>query len=1177
MNIHGWAWLLLIPIVFVAMAALCFLHERRFIGRPRAALDSWRRTPLLGKLIVCILAVHFSYQGATKLLRNPPPRSAPSAVAVLQPDAGDLDIVFDATNLCFAAIERGTNSTALLLAWSPETRPPLNRVGLLAALELPGPWMHLFDVDITTCASNAFVEVADAAMPTNSPPAAFFRLGDPAPPDADGDGLSDAEESGEITVLDGFEWHDTSAFPMTYAPQPQGGLGEYLGAYLIAELPGSPVIQGIALSGVTAYENGFVALSAPGDFYGWIPPNYARPLCYRWTWSYSVLVAPYWGVGCVQYGNTNSYMRAGTLADGTAVVEFHDVKRSQMSSEGMTYQVIIPGGTGNVVRVSYLSSDFTLDGTGAVVGAQNARRTLPGGMVYCLEWDFTAWGPITPPLTVEYRLGTGTDPDSADSDNDGLDDWTELHESGTDPWDPDADGDGLLDGDEIAMGTDPHSSDTDGDGLPDAWEVANGLDPTSDVGVDGASGDPDGDGLTNAQERQLGTDPLDSDTDDDGIDDGVETTLGTDPLNEDTDGDGLTDLQEQTLATNPLQPDTDDDGMDDGWEHQHGFDPKVHNAQTARIDDDATADPDGDGLTNAEECEWRTNPSATDANNDGIPDGFDTDGDGVADGAEVAQNSDPADASDGGASGSRISLRLYFGDDSGSHSEKYRLTLEPKSGPSGETTPRTVSWLNTHYGAGEWKTAMLKPGWRYEVSMRWVACKNPHDGTNYPNYDYTLKMDDATKPPCVVLDDPHGIFRTDYYGSAYYGQTHFPVLDRAATISVYKFTVEEIKFNHDADSCSTDAVTIRRNVNEVFDMSHGEWWAGGPSLKNDPVCYAGNVRPTVKAKIRVSPHLNSARLSAQAVETSSPLRGLTESAVMFSDGVSDWTDFSTDSTISRTVRKFDHHWEWKVSQMNGATVAEFACATTGPHRVYTLLADPKPPWMPNGTDTKNLWTNALEFCDAFLEGKDDPLDTMTAITSNLFYHMGFRYDTVTSASHYWSTNQIFELTRYMASEDGLVNCYDQAYGVATFAGLVGVKAQLAEEEPFGYINIANLIGEGLCNNPIYGKTEEIVYWKDEEDELGNIVTKQMTNTVLRTKICSADETQRSYFQSHIFVWVHDGEVFDACVGPSLGTMSINDYMRSLIDYSTENERRLSRYWEGVLNLDVVPGLNYNLE
>ena len=536
----------------------------------------------------------------------------------------------------------------------------------------------------------------------------------------------------------------------------------------------------------------------------------------------------------------------------------------------------------------------------------------------------------------------------------------------------------------------------------------------------------------------------------------------------------------------------------------------------------------------------------------------------------------PADASDGGTSGSRIPLRLYFGDDSGSHSEKYRLTLEPKSGPSGETAPRTSSWLNALYGAGEWKTAMLKPGWCYEVSMRWVACKNPPDGTNYPNYDYTLKMDNVTKPPCVVLDDPHGIFRTDYYGSAFYGQTHFPVLDKVATISVYKFTVEEIRFNHDMDSCSTDAVSIRRNVDEVFDTSHGEWWSGGPVLKNDPVCYAGNVRPTVKAKIRVSPHLNSARLSAQAVETSSPLKGLTESTVIFSDGMSDWTDFSTDSTIVRTVRKFDHRWEWKVSQMNGATVTEFACATTGPHRVYTLLADPKPPWMPNGTSTKNLWTNALEFCNAFLEGKDEPLETMATITSNLFHHMGFKYDTEKGASHYWYTEGVFDFTKYMSHADNHVNCYDQAYGVATLAGLIGVNALIAELEPFGYINTTNVVGVGLCNNPCYESEEEIKYWKDVEDENGSIAAQEMSNTVLHTQVCSEDETQRSYFRAHTFVWFHDGEVFDACIGPNLGSITINDYLHSIIDVSTENERRVSRYHIGAGSQNPNPSRNYTL-
>ena len=1249
MNVRGLIWLLLLPVALVAAAALCLLRERRLVGLPRAAMDRWRQTPLWGKILVCLLFAQFSHEGMTKLLRNPPPQPPPPPVAVVQPDAGDLDAGFEATNLCFTAIERGTNSTALLFAWSPETRPPLDRVGLFSALELPGPWTHLFDIDISTCASNALVEVMDSEISTNSPPTAFFRLGDPAPSDADGDGLSDVEESGEITVLDEFEWYDTTAFPTTYAPQPEGGLGSYFGASLIANLSGSPVIQGIAFSQVFAFENGFVSLQAPGDWYGAVFPSVPRPLCYRPYYSGSIVVAPYWGVGYVQYGNTNSYMRAGTLADGTTVVEFHDVKRDRMSNDGMTYQVIIPGGTGNVVRVSYLSSDFTLDGTGAVAGVQNARCPLPDGMYYSLEWNFTEWGPIQPGTTVEYRFGLGTDPDSADSDNDGLDDWTELYETGTDPWSPDTDNDGLSDGDEIALGTNPHSSDTDGDGLPDGWEVANDLDPTSDAGDDGASGDPDEDNLTNAQERQLGTDPQDPDTDNDGLDDDVEMVLGTDPLNEDTDGDGLLDgyevyelgsspflrdtdgdglddaeedvlgtnpnsgdtdgdgmgdkwehlygfdptvhnsqteridddadadydtdgltnlqectlgtnplltdtdgegisdydeitagtnpcfadtdgdglddLQEQILATNPLQPDTDGDGMTDGWEHQYGFDPKTHNSSTARTDDDADADPDGDNLTNAEECKWGTNPSGADADGNGIPDGLDTDGDGVADGVEIAQNSDPADASDGGQPGSRVPVPFYFGDHSGSHSEKYQLTVVPVANSGEGTPPRSFSCVNAHYGECETQTNMLKRGWRYEVRLR-------HASTNLssPDYDYTLQPVTDNLPPYVQVSDPDSLFGVDDTSSV------FAAENKVATISVYEFTVEEIKFNHDWESCTSDAVNLRKNLREGYDAWQGEWWTGGTTPKNDPVCYAGGVTPTVMVKFKVSPRLASARLSARSVGTGSPLGGLVAQNVAFSDGISTWFEFKSDARIPRTVRKADHLWEWRVSKLGRQDVAAFTCATTGPHRVYTVLDVPKEPWEPNGS-VQVPWADALELACTVAEGKSGKVQALAAITEHLFQNMHFVYDIEEGTFHYFEDEQSgFSFNSYICHRFQKVNCSDQAYGLATFGNLMGIHSTIVMTQPFGYINTANLVGVGPCNNPVY---------------LG-------TTTTNHVAVCGSDDTSRSKFTRHRYVFA-EGVVFDACIGPALGTQTRLEYLRSVIDSSTEAERIWSPY------------------
>ena len=191
--------------------------------------------------------------------------------------------------------------------------------------------------------------------------------------------------------------------------------------------------------------------------------------------------------------------------------------------------------------------------------------------------------------------------------------------------------------------------------------------------------------------------------------------------------------------------------------------------------------------------------------------------------------------------------------------------------------------------------------------------------------------------------------------------------------------------------------------------------------------------------------------------------------------------------------------------------------------------------------------------------------------------MGFRYDTVTSASHYWSADGIFELTRYMACEDGSVNCYDQAYGVATFAGLVGIKTQVVEAWPFGYITTTNLVGVGRCNNPVYESSDNHSYWKEEIDSMGNVTNKKYYTEILHVPVCAEDETQRSYFQAHAFVGVFDGRIFDACVGPGLGTLLINDYMRSVIDYSTENERRFSRYWNAASSKVSWLTNNYSVE
>ncbi|MCB9571896.1 MAG: tandem-95 repeat protein [Kofleriaceae bacterium] len=248
----------------------------------------------------------------------------------------------------------------------------------------------------------------------------------------------------------------------------------------------------------------------------------------------------------------------------------------------------------------------------------------------------------------------GTDPDDADSDDDGILDgdepdwWEDSDGDGLiNPLDPDSDNDGLYDGTEVgvttpspdtdvgaghfvpdgdagATTTDPLDPDTDGGGVLDGAEDVNGngvvdageIDP-NDPSDDATVSDRDGDGLTDAVEEEIGSDPDDADTDDDGVRDGDEPNW-----RDDTDGDGV---------INVLDPDSDDDGLFDGTE-----------LGITEPDPDTDVDaghfiPDGDaGATT-------TNPLDADTDDGGVSDGDeDANHDGVVDEGERDPN-DPSD------------------------------------------------------------------------------------------------------------------------------------------------------------------------------------------------------------------------------------------------------------------------------------------------------------------------------------------------------------------------------------------------------------------------------------------------------------------------------------------------------------------------------------------------------
>jgi outer membrane protein OmpA-like peptidoglycan-associated protein len=111
----------------------------------------------------------------------------------------------------------------------------------------------------------------------------------------------------------------------------------------------------------------------------------------------------------------------------------------------------------------------------------------------------------------------------------------------------------------------------------------------------------------------------------------------------DDDHDGLSNAEERRYGTDPHNPDTDGDGLSDGLEVK-----KYHTNPLKK-------DTDGDGLSDADEVlKYRTDPLKFDTDGDGLSDGdevlkyhtdplkWDTDGDGLSDGDEVLKyHTDP--------------------------------------------------------------------------------------------------------------------------------------------------------------------------------------------------------------------------------------------------------------------------------------------------------------------------------------------------------------------------------------------------------------------------------------------------------------------------------------------------------------------------------------------------------
>ncbi len=130
---------------------------------------------------------------------------------------------------------------------------------------------------------------------------------------------------------------------------------------------------------------------------------------------------------------------------------------------------------------------------------------------------------------------------------------------------------------------------------------------------------------------------------------------------------------------------------------------------------------------------------------------------------------------------------------------------------------------------------------------------------------------------------------------------NFPGLVSSVTFSACRFKVESVRFNFDLAGATTDAVSLRSNYSTV---------------------------------------------------------GV---AVPFENGVLDWATFTSTRVIETKVAKGTTTFNWYLCRVGELPCPSMQIGTTGPHRIYTVLAPPVEPWSADIASDQCAWTNALEW------------------------------------------------------------------------------------------------------------------------------------------------------------------------------------------------------------------------
>ena len=366
-----------------------------------------------------------------------------------------------ATNLMAAAVSRGSNETAVVIAWPFGQRPVDDLVYVYAGTNLL-ELAKVFALDVSQCVSNAFVAIADESVSgTNENTQAFFSVGDAT--DTDGDGLSDSEErfvygtnptirdtdgdyipDGEEVAIgssplvvdtddDGIVDGDEAGYVYTIIRPMWEQMVSYTDITLdlatgnchcaSCELPEPAILQGKTLTNVTISANGVIFFNNPGYV------NYGQSVqAYDFSWTIdanALVIAPFSDAQLFLKTNSTVLVGKTVFAGGdSACIQYNNIGRVGAGSEtnNISFEVFVPSraNPGDVFIIYKDVIGEEMDGRNAGVGTQSfggrSRKSI----------SYMEPGSVSNYKVHLLHFGTDSNPANPDTDGDGLTDGAEV-------------------------------------------------------------------------------------------------------------------------------------------------------------------------------------------------------------------------------------------------------------------------------------------------------------------------------------------------------------------------------------------------------------------------------------------------------------------------------------------------------------------------------------------------------------------------------------------------------------------------------------------------------------------------------------------------------------------------------------------------------------------------------